>query len=192
MNIVLYRYNNICEPDIILSFERFGLNVIQIDEEIRDKKLAPSRRVQLISEAIESSSPLFVFSINYFPAIAETCHIYNVIYISWSVDSPVIEYFSNTIAYDTNRIFLFDRAQYEKYGRYNPSHIYHLPLAAACERFDTVVSSISSLDVQKYSHDISFIGSLYSERNPLHNTSFSEYTAGFISGLESAQLPIYE
>ena len=54
MNAILYRYNSICEPDIIITFERLGLNVIEIKEEMTNKKISASERIKLVSESISA------------------------------------------------------------------------------------------------------------------------------------------
>lgn len=192
MNILFYRYGSICEPDMIKALKELQIEVMEITEEITDKTITSSRRIQLISAGIEQYQPLFVFSINYYPAIAEVCHLYGTRYLCWTVDCPVPELFSPSIQYDTNQIFLFDRAQYDDIAGYNPGHIHHLPLASAVQRFDQVITGIDETDRRTYGSDISFVGSLYSEKNPLHTmTSLSEYAKGYIRGIVDASLKIY-
>ena len=192
MTILFYRYNSICEPDIINTFRSLNIDVIEETTEITDKTVSPAKQVELISHAIEEHHPVFIFSINFFPAIAEVCHIYQTLYLCWTVDSPVLELFSKAVQYPTNRIFLFDRAQYDDFHSFNPDCMYHLPLAAATQRFDRTLSSISENDREKYSSDISFVGSLYQEKNPLHAlSSLPDYVSGYIDGLVDASLKVY-
>ncbi len=192
MKILVYRYGSICEPDVISAFRRIGLTVTEETTEITNKKLSSVERIRLVEGVLKSERPLFVFSINFYPEIAEICHIYRTLYLCWTVDSPVPELFSASIRHATNRIFLFDRAQYEYFSPYNPGNIRHLPLASCTERFDRATSAITDADRAAYSADISFVGSLYSEKNPLHNlTNLSDYTKGYINGLTEASLKIY-
>lgn len=192
MKVLIYRYGSICEPDIINAFHQIGFTVIEENTEISDKKLSNAERLKLVEEVLKTECPLFVFSINFYPAIAEICHIYKIFYLCWTVDAPVPELFSSAIRHETNRVFLFDRAQYFSFSPYNPAGIHYLPLASATERFDQVTASISETDRTKYASDISFVGSLYSEKNPLrHLTGLSDYTRGFINGLVEASLKIY-
>ena len=192
MTILFYRYNSICEPDIINTFRSLNIDVIEETTEITDKTVSPAKQVELISHAIEEHHPVFIFSINFFPAIAEVCHIYQTLYLCWTVDSPVLELFSKAVQYSTNRIFLFDRAQYNDFHDFNPDCMYHLPLAAATQRFDQTLASICENDRQKYSSDISFVGSLYQEKNPLHAlSSLPDYVSGYIDGLVDASLKVY-
>ena len=191
MNILFYRYNSICEPDIITTFQNLGLHVVEETSEMYHKNISPEERVNIIVNRIKDCQPLFLFSINFFPAIAEVCHIFHTLYVCWTVDCPVTELFSKAILHDTNRIFMFDHAQYTYYHPYNPNCIYYLPLAANTQRFDTVISSITGRDRNQYSNDISFVGSLYTEKNPLNHLTLSPYNAGYISGIIDASLKIY-
>ncbi|MCM1326563.1 MAG: DUF3880 domain-containing protein [Bacteroidales bacterium] len=192
MTILFYRYGNICEPDLINAFQNFGITVEEETTEMSDKNLSPAKCVELMSHSLEALHPLFVFSVNFFPAIAEVCYLYKVLYLCWTVDSPVPELFSKSILHDTNRIFLFDRAQYDDFAPFNPNCIFHLPLASCTERFDKVTSSISDPDRTKYSSDISFVGSLYTEKNRLHCLSaLPDYISGYINGIVEASLKVY-
>lgn len=192
MKILMYRYGNICEPDIVSAFQKMGLTVLEETREITDKKLSSAQRVQLVAQVLQAEQPLFVFSINFYPAIAEICHIYKTRYLCWTTDSPVPELFSESIRHDTNHIFLFDYAQYQRFSPYNPGGMHYLPLASCTERFDQAVASITEKDCQKYSTDISFVGSLYSEKNPMRGLKgLSDYTKGYIDALVEASLKIY-
>lgn len=194
MTILIYRYGNICEPDIIRTFQEFGAQVEEICEEITEKKMPASRRVELVHKAIECYRPALVFSINFFPAIAEVCHIHGLLYCCWTVDAPVPELYSQAITYDTNRIFLFDRSQYREFHEFQPDRTFYLPLAAAVERFDRVLAGESGsglTDVEKDTYDISFVGSLYSEKNPLASVKLPEYERGYVDALSDAAAGVY-
>lgn len=192
MNVLIYRYGSICEPDIIDSFQKIGLNVIQETTEITRKSISNADRVQILENHFRTEQILFVFSINFYPALAEICAVYKVMYFCWTVDSPVPELFSSSIKRDTNRIFLFDRAQYERFHPYNETGIYHLPLASATQRFDRVIESITAKDTAAFSGDIAFVGSLYHEKNPLAKVrGLSDYAKGYLKALEESALKIY-
>ena len=161
MNIIFHRYGNICEPDIMDTFSSFGLKVIEEDTEIHQKSIEPSLRVQLIAEKVLAHSPLFVFSINFFPYISEVCERLHVTYVCLSVDCPVLELYSSSIRNKCNRIFLFDYHQYTQFHDENPDCIFYLPLAANVARWDGILHSAAS----KPSYDVSFVGSLYNEKS---------------------------
>lgn len=198
MKLLFYRYGNICEPDIIDAFQSLDIRVIEECAEIHNKTLSPGERVALLQEQIQNCGEkepfLFIFSVNYFPAIAEFCHIIKLPYVCWTVDCPVLELFSRSIAYDTNYIFLFDYAQYEYYHPQNPEHIFYLPLATNVARWDKVRSDSANASKNgQYAETISFVGSLYSEKCK-YNTikdQLPAYTQGFITGLLNAQMRLY-
>ena len=192
MKILVYRYGSICEPDIISAFQKLGLTVLEETAEITTKKMSSADRVQIVERILRTEHPLFVFNINFFPSIAEICRIYKTPYLCWTVDSPVPELFSGSICHDTNHLFLFDRAQYQRFSPYNPKGIHYLPLASCTERFDKVIASISEADSRKYSTDISFVGSLYNEKNPLRQLKgLPAHVQGYVDALVEASLKIY-
>lgn len=191
MMILFYRYGSICEPAIIQTFRQNGLTVVEIDDEITNKKIQASERVEIMHNHINQYHPLFVFSINFFPSIADICRIHNILYLCWTVDSPVLELFSNSIRHNTNRIFMFDGAQYEYFSSYNPENIFHLPLAADVSHYNNVISSITPTDLKTYASDISFVGSLYTEKNPLRHLTLSPYNKGYVEGIVNSAMKVY-
>ncbi|MBD5522635.1 MAG: glycosyltransferase [Lachnospiraceae bacterium] len=191
MEILIYRYNSICEPDIIQVFESFGLTVHQEKMEMTDKGVTPAQCATTVTEWILSHKLSFVFSINFYPAISYTCNRFKVPYVCWSVDSPVAELFSNSLKNEWNRIFLFDRAQYEFFHPYNPEHIYYLPLATNVKRWENVILGMSEADFVKYDSDVTFVGSLYSEKCKYDRLKLSDYTNGYVNGLMQAQMQVF-
>lgn len=214
MEILFYRYNSICEPDILQVFTDFGVTVHTEETEMTDKHITPKQCAAKITEWLTTHPLAFVFSINFFPAISYTCNHFKVPYVCWSVDSPVPELFSNALKNEWNRIFLFDRAQYEFFRPINPEHIFYLPLATNVKRWESVILNMAEKDFVKYDADVSFVGSLYTEkcrydtligsgtaysasddRNPANSGGtrpiISPYTQGFVDGLMEAQMKVY-
>ncbi|MCM1252803.1 MAG: DUF3880 domain-containing protein [Clostridium sp.] len=192
MEILFYRYNSICEPDILQVFTGFGVTVHTEDMEMTDKSITPAQCAAKVTEWITGHPLAFVFSINFFPAISYTCNHFKVPYVCWSVDSPVPELFSNALKNKWNRIFLFDRAQYEFFHPYNPDNIYYLPLATNAKRMEQVILSMTEEDFSKYDNDVVFVGSLYSEKCRYDKLSgLSDYTKGYVNGLIQAQMRVF-
>ena len=97
MNILFYCYGSICEPFIEAAFSEAGFQVTKITEEITNKQLLPSECVTLVSNELLKKSYDFVFTINYYPSISDTCNIFHIPYVGWTVDAPVMELYSDTI-----------------------------------------------------------------------------------------------
>ena len=103
MKIYIYRYGSICEPDIIDSFKRLGLDVHEECMEIFNKNLTPSECIKRTASDIVDGGYSFVFTINFFPWLSEVCNIANIVYISLIVDSPVLELYSESLATNVAR-----------------------------------------------------------------------------------------
>ena len=188
MNLLFYRYGSICEPDIINVFHAYGVNIIEEATEITRKSISAEERITRIAEHLLKEDIHYVFSINFFPYISDICEKLNKIYICLSVDCPVLELLSGSIRNTCNRIFLFDYAQYLRFHPENPERIFYLPLATNVARWDTVLGQADSATHQKYRSDISFVGSLYNEKNIIGELSLSPYTEGFVEGICNAQI----
>lgn len=214
MEILFYRYNSICEPDILQAFTNFGITVHTEELEMHNKQASPRTCAEKVSGWILAHPIAFVFSINFFPAVSYTCEKWKVPYVCWSVDSPVPELFSNALKNTYNRIFLFDRAQYDFFSPINPDCIYHLPLATNVKRWEKIVLDMTEEDYGTYGADVSFVGSLYNEKcrydtllparpissggidsriaAPASDTGgISDRTRGFVDGLIEAQLNVF-
>ena len=192
MNILFYRYNSICEFSIISAWRKMGHYISENTTEIEHKHITPKEQLNSISNALQSAHYDFVFSINFFPIISDVCNIFKIPYLCWIVDSPVLELYSNSISNIWNRIFLFDYALYEEFAPKNPNNIFYLPLASDFTNLFPICKKITHEDVKKYSCDISFVGSLYTEKCPYNRLNNPpEYLSGYLNGIIEAQLQIY-
>ena len=192
MEILFYRYNSICEPDVLECFRKMGLTVIEETTQISRKDVTAGQTVEAVDALLKKHRFLFVFSINFFPALAEICNIYQVVYVSWTVDVPVMELFSPALSKPCNRCFMFDRSQYEYFKDRNPGHIFHLPLATNTERWDRVICEASAAERRRFSADVSFIGSLYNEKNPFPKVrGLSERVRGYLDGIMASQMQLW-
>lgn len=193
MNILFYRYGSICEEDILRCFEESGHCCTTIEEEISDKSITGADTLRFVDEAFSKKSYDCVFTVNFFPSISDLCNIYRVRYICWIVDSPVLELFSASIKNPWNRVFVFDRAQYEDIHKYNPDCIFHYPLAVDVKSKQNVIkAACKSNRTERYRCDISFVGSMYTEKDPMADmTNLSAYTKGYLEGVSESQLHVY-
>lgn len=192
MKILIYRYGSICEPDIIASFKEFGFEINEIDAEIYNKNLSPQDAINLVSKYLLDNPTDIVFSINFYPFLSEVCNIFHIPYLCWTVDSPVMELYSTSIKNPYNRVFIFDRATYDELHPLNPDCIFHLPLAVNCTDKQKVINQASANSRKKFQSDISFVGSLYTEKCAYDRLSTSdEQLCGYLDGLMQAQMKVY-
>lgn len=191
MNILFYRYGSICEPDIIASFKHLGFNITEDTREVYNKQLLPSDCIKGLNELLKQDTYSFIFSINFFPSISDVCNIWGIPYLCLIVDSPVLELFSTSLANPCNKVFLFDRQLYNDFHHINPDGIFHIPLATNVRDNYATATMASAADRARFSSDISFIGSLYSEKCLYNQITLPEKMRGYVDGLIEAQLLVY-
>ena len=191
MNILFYRYGSICEPDIIASFKHLGFNITEDTREVYNKQLLPSDCIKGLNELLKQDTYSFIFSINFFPSVSDVCNIWGIPYLCLIVDSPVLELFSTSLANPCNKVFLFDRQLYNDFHHINPDGIFHIPLATNVRDNYATAAMASSADRARFSSDISFIGSLYSEKCLYNQITLPEKMRGYVDGLIEAQLLVY-
>lgn len=191
MKILFHQYGSICEPDIISVFESSGLQVVREDAEVTQKSIPAQQRIRMLCDYLFGDNFSFVFSINFFPYISDICERFQIPYVCLSVDCPVLELFSESVKNKWNRIFLFDYTQYLRIAPANPDCVFYLPLATNVGRWDSVISSMTPDENRKYTSDISFVGSLYTEKSPLSSQMLPPRLAGYVDGAVEAQLQVY-
>lgn len=190
MNILFYRYGSICEPDLSDAFKEYGLSVYEDSKELSVKNMLPAQRSEHVAKLLFEREYSFVFSINFFPEVSDVCNIFKIPYMCLIVDSPVLELYSDSLMNEWNRIFLFDMELYNEFHPRNPDCIFHIPLATNVRRWDTVMEN--SRNTPGFSADVSFVGSLYTEKCPYDKIKISNpYNRGYLSGLIEAQLDVY-
>lgn len=189
MNIVFCKWKCICEAGISDSFIKLGHNIISFDEESLDNDYDTKYLTKFVDFISGLTNIDFIFTVNYLPIIARACKLLKIAYVSWIIDCPLLTLFSETISYPTNYVFVFDKFQAEQIEPYNKGHIFYLPLGCDTNLYDSL--TITPDDALKYTHDVSFVGSLYSEKNAnkydLFTKELPEYLIGYINGLIAAQ-----
>ena len=192
MNFLIYRYGSICEPDVMEALTGLGHEVTSIDIEMQNKQPDLSLVIQLLGDTLTQHHFDAIFSINYYPLLASVCDIFKIRYICLTVDSPIMELYSDTICKPWNRLFLFDLEQYRTFQPKNPDCIFHLPLAVNMNRLDSFFSNCKEADLLAHSSKISFVGSLYTEKCPYDQLpQDGSYLNGYLSGIMEAQSKIY-
>lgn len=191
MKIIFCTWGSLCEPGMKKAIEESGHELVLFNKTYTDSNYDKEYLLSLADKIKNTPDAGCVLSINYTPIIARACKPFKIPYISYTADCPCSNLFSKTIEYDTNRIFLFDKIQTEKFLPHNPDNIHHLPLATDTSHWDNI--SVNQDDITKYSCDISFVGSLYSEMCPYNKIEhrLSHMTRGYVDGLIAAQQNVY-
>lgn len=191
MKIIFCRWKSICEDGITNALRRLGHTMIAMDRPFKDVDYDKGYLTELAQLIQNNPDTSCVLSVNFQPIVARVCKVFKLPYLSWTVDCPSFQLYSETIAYPTNRIFLLDRMQTEKFSSMNPDCIFHLPLGCDLESWDSV--QVTSEDHRLYDCDISFVGSLYSEKCRYNSIekNLPDIMKGYVDGLINAQLNVY-
>lgn len=234
MNILIYEWRAYNYKDIICTFRTFGVQldfISALDENEADGNVVTSNASdssfikyklknydedpifeKLLSECLLKKDYDFVFTVNYFAAIARVCRAHKVKYVSWTCDSPLISMYHETVFSDYNYIFTFDKTNFLEFRGMGVKHIWYLPLAVDTNRLDDVLQKDKEgsllgaahekqpvKDVRRKEdvlsgrmpHDITFVGSLY-ERNTYDKLEkiLPDYLRGYFDACIQAQLSI--
>ncbi len=181
MKLLIYRWNAWNQKDIeeglcALGHELFFLSVSPKNPE-EDFDFVEKAIVQTKKERTQA-----LFSINYFPVLAEVGHQAGIPYICWNCDGSLLAMYHDSVFYDTNYIFTFDRACEKRFQELGVSNIWYIPLGINARRLKKLPVSETT------SFDISFVGSLY-EKNSFDAIAdqLPSYLAGYFDAALLAQ-----
>lgn len=165
--------------DLPLYIDTTEHNISVIDDiRYNPSELNNCPSIDRVEDEISSGKYDFVLTYLFHPIISDICEMHGIRYISVVYDSPQIGLFHVSIFNAMNRIFVFDRALYNRltYIGVDTNHVFHMPLFANTDRTDRL--AFTDEDAIRYSHDISFAGSLYEDN--IYNNHKHELPAEII------------
>ena len=138
--------------DAIDSLVKSGYHVAEYRSSF-DKYDFDEKNISSLKKKIDNdvSKPDAIFSFNYFPDVSRVALEKGIPYISWVYDNPHLTLESVTLGNETNRVFLFDSSQVEKYRSFGINNIFYSPLPAK------IVQNKNN----NYNHDVTFVGTMY-------------------------------
>lgn len=189
-NILYLEWNSFCNEDMFQVMTEQGFHIIKIPfkrEENKEKEQIYCR----IREAANKAECEFLFSFNYFPTVSDCCMELHLRYVSWIYDNPYLHAYSYTVLNKCNYIFLFDYSMYLDLKQAGIPTVYYLPMAVNEKRLSGIRNTLQ--DRKKYTCDISFVGSLYTE--PKHRLydkfqNIPPFAKGYLDALIQAQLSV--
>ncbi|MCR5701996.1 MAG: glycosyltransferase [Lachnospiraceae bacterium] len=188
--ILFCKRGSICEDGIENAFKYLHYDVDYMTRTFTSYDY-DQEYLKALADKMQQKKYDCVFTVNFIPIVSRCCNVMKVPYVCWTVDNPDFELFSNTIELPFNRIFMFDRSQYNKFLPKNPNNIYYMPLACDYEAWNSF--ELTAEDHKNYDCDISFIGSTYEEKCRYNDivSDLSDFTRGYVDGLIAAQLNVY-
>lgn len=152
--------------DIPWTLVNMNESVAIYDEYVFDPLNPSEESFQKLEQFLQTHNCNCLISHLYVPEISDLCEKYHCKYIGWIYDSPLVSLFHPSICNPCNYLFIFDHAEYEYFSTLGLPHLYYLPMATNISR--TGALDITEEDEKAYTHDISFIGSLYEDN--IYNT----------------------
>lgn len=185
LHILFYQWNAYNQKDVADELQRLGFQITYLNSPIKNPE-EDWEYVTLLVTKLKEHSYDFLFSINFFPVLADACHECNVPYVCWNCDSPLLAMYHESVFHSTNVVFTFDKSNYLEWKQRGVSQIFHLPLACNPERMQ-----------QQIRHDnptrfpVSFVGSLY-ENNSFDAVAakLPPYLAGYFDAMMNAQMAV--
>lgn len=189
MKILLYKWNTIGQENIEHAFITLGHQVDSIFYIMKSFEEEPVFEPLLRSKLSEAAYD-FVFSFNYFPLISKVCEEFHITYISWTIDSPLLQLYSSSVYNSCNHIFSFDSKVTQDMKKLGVKQIYDLPLAIEEKHYQNI--SLTDDDYMKYHSDVSFVGSTYQNKSFYDKlTNLPLYLKGYLEGIMASQECIY-
>lgn len=192
-NRILFYCNGTCnEQRVISNLKKIGYELTIVSQNCENYDL-DSKLIQTLLISIHQQNADMLFSIDYYPVIAEVAHTVGIPYISWIIDAPHYTLYSPTTFYDEVYVFHFDREEAERLSSMGRPHVFHQPLASDPEYFQYVISSSPTGKRNNHLADICFLGSSYQNEHDYYSAQkgLSEYERGYFDALIRSQLGIY-
>ena len=193
MNILVINRNAFGQDDVVEILKHLGHRVFVYDH----KDITEHRNEEVQKEILEyvtKEDISLVFSYNYVPVVSIAIKDTKVKYISYVYDSPNIALYTYSIIYPCNYVFIFDYAVYEELRRGGIKTVYYLPLSVHSDRLE---KTLAKKPFKGYSHDVSFIGSLYNEKHNFYERIMTalgdknDYIKGYLDSIVTAQSKVY-
>ncbi len=186
MKIIIYRWNSYNQQDIEDIFTELGYEVTILSKQPSSVE-KDDDYTEMVFDRLNQTHYDFLFSVNYFPVLAKACKDSDTPYLCWNCDSPLIAMYHESIFYDTNYIFTFDKSNCEEFQSLGVKHIFHMPLAPNLTHFNRLFGNNNP--TKKY--DVSFVGSLY-DKNSFDDIAplLPDYLCGYLDGAIYAQIQV--
>lgn len=188
MNILIFEWKNFGIEDLCEALTNMGHTYRCITTELIYERV--SAEFDKLFEEAMSVSYNCVFTFNYDPVVSNNCKKYNLPYISFIYDSPLVTLYSYTIINPCNYVFIFDKTQYLELKNSGINTVYYCPLAVNVSRLER---QLSAPYTRSFKSDISFVGSMYNEKHNLFDrfSNLPDYVKGYLDAIMEAQLKVY-
>jgi len=193
MDILYLSFQSLIDGNTVMNLKEMGhhVDIFHITSSISDF-LEPNL-CELIEKKIDENHYDCAFSYNFGVTGATACHRKGLMYISWVYDSPCESLYSESIFYDTNRVFIFDSSVVSDLKAKGVQNVFYHPLGYNQHVLETF--QYTEKERERYQSDISFVGSLYENCTGVYDTlsevSKDRNVIGYLDGLMEVQRRVY-
>lgn len=189
MKLLIYHKNDYMFHDICNIMERTHISYSVIPCFFEDKYDDPTFW-NWCMQNISFSQYDALLSVNYHPILAKLCREVQIKYIAWCYDCPLnVVSIEDTLAYETNYVFFFDRQQYLSYYNRGFQTVHHMSLGVNSHRMSALAYSPAL--AKKYSCSVSFVGNLYPSMLQEILAPMNPFLQGYLRALMDAQSKLY-
>lgn len=168
MRILLYRWETFNEPVIENTLRDLG-HFVKVAYARKFEELDTEEQIQSITKVADEFHADAFFSVDYFQIVAMAAKKLNITYYSWLYHIPQWSLFSYAAQLPNNRIITFDSAQMQELKQYNVNGMQYMSQAADKELLTSAKALATPQMIDKYTADVSFVGTLYESSNNLFN-----------------------
>lgn len=184
MKILVYCVKTYNTYYAIKNMKNMGIEVVQWEDDGIENH---TEEALLLLTCEVAKGYAAVFSYNYFKTIAIACKEKNTPYIIWTQNVSMHALYDETAFYETNYFYCFDSEQFRMMMSRGIKNVSYCPLAVDTEALYKVASNKKG---KFFSSQVSFVGSLCSERRMLDTISLSSYVKGYLEGIVNVQCMI--
>ena len=170
----------------VRAMKRMGISVVEKTYYTPEDLYQDEALQAMVEKDVAAAGVDAVFTVNYWPVVARACKSLGMKYLAWSYDSPQNLPTTETMEYETNYIFLFDREEVRRYREKGLTNVYHLLLAVDSEHLQEILGG-----QVEYQYDVSFVGSMYQSDLSALMSQMSAYERGYLQAVMAAQEKIY-
>ncbi len=188
--VLILQWNSVNDNrGVTEAFRKMGFECSIAD--LNGQNCRENYHIEFFNDYLDKNDISIIYSTNYFDYLAEAAYTHGIPYIAWAYDSPTRIDNPEKLKYETTNVFMFDSCEVEKYrDRLKLKRVHYLPLAADIDRFKQTLSK--PYNVQKYTADISFVGSLYDTEINKYLNSLSDYNKGYFNAIVDSCVGKYD
>lgn len=189
MNILIIKSSSYIQQDIEEAFSLLGHTLYSVAAPPTDSNQQDVYLQSLVSD-ITDCSPVFVFSIGFYPFISYACELLGLRYIVWMTDNYHPNYFSPAIRNSQTWLFVSDSSLTKELRELGAPHASFLPLAAGLPRINRMLKQ--DYDRSHFACDVSLFGNILSRDelgpHPLSaDNALRDSTKGYLEGCIACQ-----